>query len=487
MSYNDILTQFYPEESYNFNATPIGPLRTLLVASGELIQDAQTAITGFTEQIVLATATGAYLRNIAPFYGITPNPSESDSSLRARCQAALNAPKITPVAIQALVSQWFVANGTPPLPVSVAVIDLQNDPVIAGDFGLIPGQFLVLLNFEDDCSILAFADYCYCDYSYASEGSYRPPGALRKLLEQQWKAAAYQDIWWAGITCMPTPATGEFIADYQSTSFFSADRFFITSGGTFAVDVAAGAIFDFALNDGANILEVNVDTGTMQVIDTASLSGNATTPTFNVSDASTMSFQGSSVTNVGGSTVNLSLAGTGSTFTVEGTANATFGTSVGCTVTVGNGQTGALDLKGTFSIENGTLIIGTTVAGSLTVEASASLTINNATLHLDGAYDFTGTKTLNDAASITTPNGAVIGDFNAVPTGLTVAFTDTSIDDGSHGAPASWAWDFGDSLGTSTSQNPSYTYGSANTYNVTLVTTTSGGRTSTCVIPVTVT
>jgi PKD repeat protein len=49
----------------------------------------------------------------------------------------------------------------------------------------------------------------------------------------------------------------------------------------------------------------------------------------------------------------------------------------------------------------------------------------------------------------------------AVP--LTVAFTDLSI-----GNPTSWSWDFGDSIGASTEQNPTYTYNNAGKYTVSL-------------------
>lgn len=44
-----------------------------------------------------------------------------------------------------------------------------------------------------------------------------------------------------------------------------------------------------------------------------------------------------------------------------------------------------------------------------------------------------------------------------------VQFTDTS-----SGAPTEWSWDFGDGIGTSTLQNPTYTYSSLGTYNVKL-------------------
>ncbi len=60
-----------------------------------------------------------------------------------------------------------------------------------------------------------------------------------------------------------------------------------------------------------------------------------------------------------------------------------------------------------------------------------------------------------------------------VGAGLSVDFTDTSTGSTADG----WAWDFGDALGTSSVQNPSYTYAVAGTYSVSL-TVTSGGQTS---------
>ncbi|WP_292387773.1 PGF-pre-PGF domain-containing protein [Methanosarcina sp. UBA5] len=55
---------------------------------------------------------------------------------------------------------------------------------------------------------------------------------------------------------------------------------------------------------------------------------------------------------------------------------------------------------------------------------------------------------------------------------LTVQFTDTST-----GSPASWNWNFGDGT-SSTEQNPTHTYFSARTYDVTLVVSNAGGSTS---------
>ena len=64
-------------------------------------------------------------------------------------------------------------------------------------------------------------------------------------------------------------------------------------------------------------------------------------------------------------------------------------------------------------------------------------------------------------------------DFNATTSGLTANFTNTSI----AGPNAVYNWFFGDSVGTSTQVNPSYTYPSAGTYSVilTLIDSTAGG------------
>ncbi len=67
-----------------------------------------------------------------------------------------------------------------------------------------------------------------------------------------------------------------------------------------------------------------------------------------------------------------------------------------------------------------------------------------------------------------------VADFSGSPTSgevpLTVNFTDLST------GATSWDWDFGDSVGTSTEQNPNYTYNSAGTYTVILTVTNSCGN-----------
>jgi PKD repeat protein len=98
-----------------------------------------------------------------------------------------------------------------------------------------------------------------------------------------------------------------------------------------------------------------------------------------------------------------------------------------------------------------------------------------------GTYTVTLTVT-NDEGSdaetktdyITVTEQAPVADFSASPTSgdapLTVNFTDLST-----GEPISWLWDFGDGTGTSTAQNPFYTYSTSGAYTVTLTATNAYG------------
>ena len=66
--------------------------------------------------------------------------------------------------------------------------------------------------------------------------------------------------------------------------------------------------------------------------------------------------------------------------------------------------------------------------------------------------------------------------FDTITVDLITVFTDMSTD------AVSWAWDFGDGSGTSTAQNPVYTYAAAGTYNVCLVTTNPCSSDSICIM-----
>jgi xanthomonalisin len=81
-------------------------------------------------------------------------------------------------------------------------------------------------------------------------------------------------------------------------------------------------------------------------------------------------------------------------------------------------------------------------------------------------------------------NDAPVANFTASTSGLTASFTDGSSD--SDGSIASHAWTFGDG-GTSTTTNPSHTYGAAGTYSVTETVTDNDGDSNSKTQSVTVT
>ena len=86
---------------------------------------------------------------------------------------------------------------------------------------------------------------------------------------------------------------------------------------------------------------------------------------------------------------------------------------------------------------------------------------------------------------VTGGGGTPTADFTFQATGLGVSFTDTSTDAG--GAIGAHAWTFGDN-GTSSAANPSHTYATAGSFNVTqTVTDTGSGKTSSKTASVTVT
>ena len=71
------------------------------------------------------------------------------------------------------------------------------------------------------------------------------------------------------------------------------------------------------------------------------------------------------------------------------------------------------------------------------------------------------------------PPATPVADFTASPLSgnlpLAVTFTDTT----NGGTPTAWAWTFGDG-GTSSMENPTYSYGAAGTYTVALTATVAG-------------
>jgi PKD repeat protein len=116
------------------------------------------------------------------------------------------------------------------------------------------------------------------------------------------------------------------------------------------------------------------------------------------------------------------------------------------------------DGLGTSTVQNTTYTY--TNAGTYTV----SLTVT-------GPY---GTDAETKTDYIVVGDTAPVANFTADPVSgtypLEVDFTDQSIEN-----ITSWSWDFGDGLGTSTVQNPTYIYNNAGTYTVSLTVISSGG------------
>ncbi|MGA2933788.1 MAG: PKD domain-containing protein [Methanomicrobiales archaeon] len=82
-------------------------------------------------------------------------------------------------------------------------------------------------------------------------------------------------------------------------------------------------------------------------------------------------------------------------------------------------------------------------------------------------------STEDEYITVSSASSALVASFTGTPTSgiapLTVQFTDTS-----SGSPTSWSWDFGDG-GSSTDQNPGYTYTTGGNYTVSLTATDAEG------------
>lgn len=156
-----------------------------------------------------------------------------------------------------------------------------------------------------------------------------------------------------------------------------------------------------------------------------------------------------------------------------------------------------------------------TVASAITVTANATSTSvcagNQVTLSGTGATSYTWdngvtngvafTPTATTTYSVTGTSGSCtdmdqitiavnplpVANFTAPSICLNTPTQFNDLSTISNGNIVNWQWDFGDGAGTSTAQNPSYLYATANTYNVSLTITSNNGCINTIVIPITVT
>lgn len=106
---------------------------------------------------------------------------------------------------------------------------------------------------------------------------------------------------------------------------------------------------------------------------------------------------------------------------------------------------------------------------SYTYAAEGSYEVNLTVTAADGLTD-EATRIVSVSAAGEAPSA----DFTFTTSDLEVTFTDASSD--SDGTVTSWSWDFGDGIGSSSLQNPSYTFASAGSYDVVLTITDNDGR-----------
>ncbi len=115
---------------------------------------------------------------------------------------------------------------------------------------------------------------------------------------------------------------------------------------------------------------------------------------------------------------------------------------------------------------------------SLTGPEKFALLVNNTNPYLGTTYIGTGIVSAKKALDAVGPNeDPPIAEFSGTPTSgdmpLNVSFTDLSTN-----SPTTWSWNFGDGVGTSSLENPSYIYNNAGTYTVSLTVTNAFGSDS---------
>jgi PKD repeat protein len=125
---------------------------------------------------------------------------------------------------------------------------------------------------------------------------------------------------------------------------------------------------------------------------------------------------------------------------------------------------------------NWTVPAGATVAsGQGTTNITVNFGTNSGNVSVTPSNSCGNGGINNKAITINTCAGAPVADFSGTPRtlceGSTVTFTDLSTN-----TPTGWSWSFpGGTPATSTAQNPTITYNTAGTYNVTLTATNGSG------------
>jgi PKD repeat protein len=170
------------------------------------------------------------------------------------------------------------------------------------------------------------------------------------------------------------------------------------------------------------------------------------------------------------------------TVTANGTPTAEFTslcTDLGCSFTNKSTDDGPLTSL-TYAWDFGDTPAGTSTATNPSYTYKAAGTYHVKLTVTDGKGT---TGSITHDVTVTAPNGTPTAEFSSTCTDLTCSFTDKSTDDGA----LTWAWDFGDTKGTSTQRSPGYTYQTAGTFTVKLTVTDAQGLTGVVTHTVTVT
>jgi len=121
-----------------------------------------------------------------------------------------------------------------------------------------------------------------------------------------------------------------------------------------------------------------------------------------------------------------------------------------------------------------TASLGGIESEDLLVVSTAYLTTASPDTDPDNANDSDSFVTVVDYITDEPPDAAFTYSPTMPAKGQTVQFTDTSANE-----PTQWEWDFGDGVGTSTDQNPTYAFANTGVYTVSLTATNEFGSGST--------
>lgn len=110
----ELLTQFFPKESYNFDAVQVGidpePLTATLRVAGTMLEQLESDYADLQGQLSVQTATDAYLDAHGILYGVVRKAGEDDDPYRARILAALTRQVATLAAIAAAIVDYINEN-----------------------------------------------------------------------------------------------------------------------------------------------------------------------------------------------------------------------------------------------------------------------------------------------------------------------------------------------------------------------------------------